>query len=284
MMSAAPMNRRIVLARRPQGAPTADDFRLEELPLPTAGPGEVLLRTLYLSLDPYMRGRMNAGPSYAPPVEIGGVMVGATVSEVVESASPGLQPGDIVSAYSGWQEYAVAKASSVPKLDSGVNPVTYALGVLGMPGMTAYTGLLNIGQPKPGETIVVAAAAGAVGSVVGQIGKLKGCRVVGIAGGKEKCEFVRDQLGFDACVDHRSPAFAQDLQAACSSGIDVYFENVGGAVFQAVLPLLNPFARIPVCGLIAQYSAGETPAGPDRTPALMASIVIKRLTFRGFIV
>ena len=277
-------NRRIVLAARPKGDPKDTDFRLEEAEIPKPGEGQVLLRTLYLSLDPYMRGRMNAGPSYAPPVEVGGVMVGATVSEVVESASPELQSGDIVAAYSGWQEYAVAKAAHVPKLDPGLSPVTYALGVLGMPGMTAYTGLLNIGQPKPGETVVVAAASGAVGSVVGQIAKIKGCRVVGIAGGKEKCEFVRGQLGFDACVDHRSPAFAQDLQAACSSGIDVYFENVGGAVFQAVLPLLNPFARIPVCGLIAQYSAGETPAGPDRTPALTASILIKRLTFRGFIV
>jgi NADPH-dependent curcumin reductase CurA len=217
-------------------------------------------------------------------VEIGAVMVGRTISEVIESKSPHLQRGDLVIADSGWQEYAVAKASSVSKLDASIQPVTYALGVLGMPGLTAYAGLLNIGQPKPGETLVVAAAAGAVGSVVGQIGKIKECRVIGIAGGREKCEFVRNQLHFDACIDHRSATFSSELQAACPSGIDVYFENVGGAVFQAVLPMLNPFARIPVCGLIAQYNATEAPPGPDRTPSLMLSILTKRLTFRGFIV
>jgi NADPH-dependent curcumin reductase CurA len=282
MPSAA--NRRVVLAARPKGEPKDTDFRLEEGNIPEPGEGQALLRTLYLSLDPYMRGRMNSGPSYAAPVEIDGVMEGGTVSEVVESRSPDLKPGDIVLGYSGWQEYAVAKASSVQKLDPALTPVSYALGVLGMPGMTAYTGLLNIGQPKPGETVVVAAAAGAVGSVVGQIAKIEGCRAVGVAGGKDKCDFVRGELGFDAGVDHRSPAFAQDLKAACPNGIDVYFENVGGAVFQAVLPLLNPFARIPVCGLIAHYNATEAPSGPDRTPMLLAAILTKRLTFRGFIV
>jgi NADPH-dependent curcumin reductase CurA len=277
-------NRRIVLAARPSGEPRDTDFRLEETAIAEPREGQILLRTLYLSLDPYMRGRMNEGPSYAPPVEIGEVMVGATLSEVAESKSPAFKRGDIVLANSGWQEYATATADSVSKLDSGTRPVSYALGVLGMPGMTAYTGLLNIGQPKPGETVVVAAAAGAVGSVVGQIAKIKGCRVAGIAGGKEKCEFVREQLGFDACVDHRSTTFAQDLQGVCSSGIDVYFENVGGAVFDAVLPLLNPFARIPVCGLISRYNASDAPTGPDLTPELMRTILVKRLTFRGFIV
>jgi NADPH-dependent curcumin reductase CurA len=257
---------------------------MEEVEIPTPREGQVLLRTLYMSLDPYMRGRMNAARSYAPPVEIDAVMEGGTVGEVIESKSPDLRAGDIVSSYSGWQEYALAKAAGLQKLDPASAPVSYALGVLGMPGMTAYTGLLNIGQPKPGETVVVAAAAGAVGSVVGQIAKIKECRAVGIAGGKEKCDFVRDELGFDVCLDHRSPTFAEDLKTASPMGIDVYFENVGGAVTAAVLPLLNPFARVPVCGLIAHYSATEAPAGPDRTPMMMAAILIKRLTFRGFIV
>ncbi len=277
-------NRRIVLASRPNGEPLADNFRMEEAGIPSAGDGEVLLRTLYLSLDPYMRGRMNAGPSYAPPVEIGQVMEGATVSQVVESKADALRAGDLVLGYCGWQEYAVAPAKGIRKLDPGLKPVSAALGVLGMPGLTAYTGLLNIGQPKAGETVVVAAAAGAVGSVVGQIAKIKGCRAVGVAGGREKCDFVRGELGFDTCVDHRSPTFVGDLQAACPSGIDVYFENVGGAVAEAVVPLLNPFARIPVCGLIAHYNATGLPEGPNRVPILMAAILIKRLTFRGFIV
>jgi NADPH-dependent curcumin reductase len=277
-------NRRVVLAARPKGEPKDSDFRMEQAEVPSPGDGQVLLRTLYLSLDPYMRGRMNAGPSYAAPVEINGVMEGGTVSEVVESKWSLLSAGDIVLSYSGWQEYAVAKPGGLRKLDPSLAPVSYAVGVLGMPGMTAYTGLLNIGQPKQGETVVVAAAAGAVGSVVGQIAKIKGCRAVGVAGGQEKCDFVRDELGFDACVDHRSSTFAQDLKAACPKGIDVYFENVGGEVLQAVMPLLNLFARIPVCGLIAYYNATEAPAGPDRTPMMMGAVLTKRLTFRGFIV
>ena len=220
-----------------------------DLPLP--GEGQVLLRTIYLSLDPYMRGRMNAGPSYAAPVEIGQVMEGGTVSAVVESRSPDFAPGDIVLGYTGWQEYAVAAAGSLQKLDPARAPISTALGVMGMPGLTAYTGLLNIGQPKPGETVVVAAASGAVGSVVGQIAKIKGCRAVGIAGGKQKCDFVVNELGFDACVDRHSAPFPQDLKAACPEGVDVYFENVGGRVLNAVLPLMNRFGRVPVCGLIA---------------------------------
>ena len=257
---------------------------MEETDVPSPGDGEVLLRTLYLSLDPYMRGRMNEGPSYAPSVAVDDVMEGGTVSEVVESKSPKFRAGDTVLAYSGWQEYAVAKADSLRKLDPNLAPVSYALGVLGMPGMTAYTGLLNIGRPKEEETVVVAAAGGAVGSVVGQIAKIKGCRAVGIAGGKEKCDFVIKEFGFDACVDHRSPTFAQELKVACPKGIDVYFENVGGEVLKTVMPLLNLFARVPVCGLIAHYNATEAPAGPDRTPMMMAAIVTRRLTFRGFIV
>jgi len=277
-------NRRIVLAARPQGEPRDEDFRLEAVNLVSPGPDQVLLRTIYLSLDPYMRGRMNAGPSYAPPVEVGQVMEGGTISAVVESRSPALVAGDIVLGYTGWQEYAVASADSLRKLDPARAPISTALGVLGMPGLTAYTGLLNIGQPKPGETVVVAAASGAVGSVVGQIAKIKGCRAVGIAGGKRKCDFVVQELGFDACVDHHNAPFPQDLKAACPNGVDVYFENVGGRVLNAVLPLMNPFGRVPVCGLIAQYNSTGLSPGIDRIPQLMGAILVKRLTFRGFIV
>jgi NADPH-dependent curcumin reductase CurA len=278
------VNRRVVLAARPTGEPKDSDFRLEETDGPSPADGHVLLRTLYLSLDPYMRGRMNAGPSYAPPVEIGEVMEGATVSRVIESKSPAWRAGDVVLSRSGWQEYSTAEAGEIEKIDASLAPISTALGVLGMPGLTAYTGLLNIGQPRAGETVVVAAAAGAVGSVVGQIAKIRGCRAVGVAGGKQKCDFVTGELGFDACVDHRSDTFAEELKAACPKGIDVYFENVGGPVFQAVLPLLNPFARVPVCGLIAHYNATGLPPGPDRTPLLMAAILTKRLVLRGFIV
>jgi NADPH-dependent curcumin reductase CurA len=278
------VNRRIVLAARPEGDPKDSDFRIEEVDIPSPGDTQVLLRNLYLSLDPYMRGRMNAGPSYAAPVELNGVMEGGTVSEVVESKSPSLNAGDIVLSYTGWQEYAVVPANMVRKVDLNVAPVSTALGVLGMPGMTAYTGLLNIGQPKEGETVVVAAAAGAVGSAVGQIAKIKGCRAVGIAGGPKKCDYVRSELGFDACIDHRSASFADELKAACPNGVDVYFENVGGVVLKAVVPLLNNFARVPVCGLIAQYNMSALPSGPDWSPVLMASALIKRLTIRGFIV
>ena len=277
-------NRRIVLAARPTGEPKDSDFRLEETEIPRSGPGEMLLRTIHLSLDPYMRGRMSAAKSYAKPVEIGEVMTGGTVSEVVESNNPAFRQGDVVFGYSGWQEYAVTNGQGYRKLDSKAAPISTALGVLGMPGMTAYTGLLNIGQPKPGETVVVAAASGAVGSVVGQIAKIKGCRAVGIAGGKEKCDFVVKELGFDACVDHRRDDLEAVLQEACPKGIDVYFENVGGRVFEAVLPLLNPFSRVPVCGLIAQYNATELPPGPNKLPLLMRAVLSSRILLRGFIV
>jgi hypothetical protein len=277
-------NRQVLLATRPSGEPTPDNFKLVETEAPKPGPGQMLLRTIYLSLDPYMRGRMNVGPSYAKAVEVGEVMEGRAVAEVVESNLPGYQAGDVVLAPTGWQEYALSDGKEVRKLDPSHGPASYALGVLGMPGLTAYTGLLNIGQPKPGETVVVAAASGAVGSVVGQIAKIKGCRAVGIAGGEKKCRYVKDELCFDACLDHRDHALPDRLKEACPSGIDIYFENVGGKVFDAVLPLLNNFARVPVCGLIAQYNATEPPPGPDRVPALMLATLVKRLTFRGFIV
>ncbi|MGE5296082.1 MAG: NADP-dependent oxidoreductase, partial [Solirubrobacterales bacterium] len=258
-------------------------FKLVETAVPEAGPGQMLLHTVYLSLDPYMRGRMNAGASYVQPVEVGEVMEGSAVCVVMTSNLPHYMAGDIVVAGTGWQEYSLSDGEGVQKVDAALGPISYALGVLGMPGLTAYSGLLNVGKPQPGETLVVAAASVAVGSVVGQIAKVKGCRVIGIAGGEQKCRFVREELGFDGCLDHRQPNLAERLQAACPNGIDIYFENVGGAVFDAVLPLLNNFARIPVCGLIAHYNATELPAGPDRVPLLMRNILAKRLTFRGFI-
>jgi NADPH-dependent curcumin reductase CurA len=277
-------NRQILLASRPVGEPKPGDFSLVETPIPTPGPGQALLRTLWLSLDPYMRGRMNDSKSYAKPVGLGEVMVGGTVARVEDSNLPGFQPGDIVEGRTGWQDFALTDGEGLRKVDPSLAPISTALGVLGMPGMTAYTGLLNIGQPKPGETVVVAAASGAVGSLVGQIARLKGARAVGLAGGRDKCDYVTGALGFDACLDHRSPTLKADLAAACPDGIDVYFENVGGAVWDAVVPLLNPFARIPVCGLIAHYNATSLPEGPNMVPALMRSVLSNRLTIRGFIV
>jgi NADPH-dependent curcumin reductase len=273
------MNRQIVLKSRPEAMPGLDNFALIESPVPERGEGEVLIRTLYLSLDPYMRGRMSAAKSYAKPVEVGATMVGGTVGEVVASENQKFAVGDVVLASGGWQDYAVSNGTNLRKLDPTVAPVSTALGVLGMPGMTAYFGLLEIGHPKPGETVVVAAASGAVGSVVGQIAKIRGCRAVGIAGGADKCRFVADALGFDACVDHRASDFRDALAAACPAGIDVYFENVGGAVQQTVWPLLNDFARVPVCGLIAQYNLATPMPGPD-----MFTVLRKRLTLRGFLV
>ncbi len=275
---AAEVNRQIVLKSRPEGAPNLDNFELVQSPVPEPADGEVLMRTRFLSLDPYMRGRMSAAKSYAKPVDVGAPMVGGTVSEITSSRHPRFAAGDIVLAYSGWQDYARSNGIGLRKLDPAAAPVTTALGVLGMPGMTAYAGLLEIGQPKPGETVAVAAASGAVGTVVGQIAKIKGCRAIGIAGGPDKCRYVVEELGFDACIDHRIADFTRRLEAACPAGIDVYFENVGGAVQQAVWPLLNDFARIPVCGLIAQYNLPPAP-GPD-----LFSVLRKRLTVRGFIV
>jgi len=275
--------KRIVLAARPQGEPTAANFRLEDYTPPTPGAGEVLLRTIWLSLDPYMRGRMSDGPSYAQPVPIGGVMEGGTVSEVSSSNNPAFNKGDIVLSRAGWQTHALSDGKGLAKIDPTIAPVSTAVGVLGMPGMTAYTGLLDIGKPQAGETVVVAAASGAVGSAVGQIAKIKGARAVGIAGGKDKCDYVRGELGFDECLDHRDPDLAAKLKEACPKGIDVYFENVGGDVFEAVFPLLNAFARVPVCGLIAHYNDTEVKP-PKWAAAMMRNVLTKRLTFRGFIV
>jgi NADPH-dependent curcumin reductase len=281
---AADVNRRIVLAARPQGRPTTENFRLEEAPVPEPGPGQMLCRTIYLSLDPYMRGRISDAPSYTQPVQVGEVTVGGIVAQVVRSNSQGFAPGDFVVGYGGWQECAVFGAGEARKVDSSVAPISTALGVLGMPGQTAYVGLREIGRPKAGETLAVAAASGPVGSMVGQIANIRGCRVVGIAGSKAKCGYVSRQLGFDACLDHHAPDFEDALRAACPDGIDVYWENVGGRVFEAVLPLLNEFARVPVCGLVAWYNATELPPGADRTPLLFRNILTKRLTIRGFIV
>jgi hypothetical protein len=275
--------KRIVLASRPVGEPKPSDFRTEETPIPTPGAGEVLLRTIWLSLDPYMRGRMNDGPSYATPVPVGGVMEAGTVNEVIASNHPDFAKGDIVLARAGWQTHAISDGKGLSKIDPKLAPISTAVGVLGMPGMTAYTGLLDIGKPQAGETVVVAAASGAVGSAVGQIAKIKGARAVGIAGGKDKCDFVKNELGFDECLDHRDANLAAKLKEACPKGIDVYFENVGGAVFEAVFPLLNNFARVPVCGLIAHYNDRQ-PAAPKWAGAMMFAVLTKRLNIRGFIV
>jgi NADPH-dependent curcumin reductase CurA len=281
----AARNLQIRLASRPSGEPTLDNFQRLEADIPAVSEGQVLLRAIYLSLDPYMRGRMNAGKSYAAPVEVGSVMEGRAIASVVDSKLAGYKSGDIVFNPShGWQEYAVSDGKGLRRIEPSQGPISYALGVLGMPGLTAYTGLKNIGQPKPGETLVVAAASGAVGSLVGQIGRIWGCRVIGIAGGAAKCQYVRNELGFDECLDHREPNLPDRLRSACPEGIDIYFENVGGHVLDAVLPLLNNFARIPVCGLIAHYNATELPAGPNRVPQLLQQVLVKRLTFRGFIV
>ena len=276
-------NKQILLASRPEGEPKPANFKSAESELREPGDGEMLLKTLWLSLDPYMRGRMSATKSYAKPVEPGEVMVGGTVSEVATSKHKDYKPGDVVLSYDGWQQYALSKGMGLRKLDAKQAPVQTALGVLGMPGMTAYTGLLTIGQPKPKETVVVAAAAGPVGSVVGQIAKIKGARAVGIAGGKEKCDYVKNELGFDDCLDHRDPDLAAKLKQACPKGIDVYFENVGGAVFEAVFPLLNAFARVPVCGLIAQYNDTEAKV-PKWASSMMRAVLTNRMTIRGFIV
>jgi hypothetical protein len=277
-------NRQIVLVSRPQGEPAPENFKLVETPIPAIGEGQILLKTKYLSLDPYMRGRMSDARSYVPPFAVGEPLGGGTVSEVVASDNPKFAVGDLVLAFGGWQDYAVSDGKGLRKLDLALAPISTALGVLGMPGLTAYTGLSNIGQPKEGETLVVAAAAGPVGSAVGQIAKIKGCRVVGIAGGAEKTNYLTKELGFDAAIDHRSPTLKDQLKAACPHGIDIYFENVGGAVWDAVFPLLNTFARVPICGLVATYNATSVPEGPDRLPGLMRATLTKRLRIQGFIV
>ncbi|QMW65153.1 NADP-dependent oxidoreductase [Mumia sp. ZJ1417] len=280
---ASESNLTVRLASRPHGEPTAENFALALESTPSPGENEVLLRTIYLSLDPYMRGRMSEAESYAEPVPVGGVMEGGTVCEVIASKTDMVDVGDIVLAHTGWQQYAVASDKAVRRLDPTRAPISTALGVLGMPGFTAYAGLLLIGAPRPSETVVVAAAAGPVGSAVGQIAQLKGARAVGIAGGPEKVAYVKNELGFEVALDHTAPDFVDSLAAATPEGIDVYFENVGGKVFDAVLPRMNEFGRIPVCGLVSQYNATSLPDGPDRVPMLMSRILTKSLTVRGFI-
>ena len=273
---------RIVLAQRPHGEPTDDDLVVQTDTLPEPGPGEVALETLYLSLDPYMRGRMSDAKSYAKPVGVGETMVGQTVSRVIACPGGEFETGDVVLGNGGWATASVEDAGTLRRLDPDAAPLSTALGVLGMPGFTAYAGLREIGRPTPGETVVVAAATGPVGSAVGQIAKAWGARAVGIAGGPEKCAKVRE-LGFDAAVDHRADDFRNLLRAATPDGVDVYFENVGGKVFQAVLPLMNTFGRIPVCGVVSGYNATSLPEGPDRTGVVLNTILRSSLTVRGFI-
>ena len=278
------VNRRVVLAARPRGLPTPQDFRLDQSDVPTPGEGQVLLRTLYLSLDPYMRQVMNeVGPVYAASVRLGEPMPGGTVNRVVASSHPQFRIGDLVLGNAGWQDYALSNGEDLMPLGEMAQP-SRALGVLGMPAFTAYVGLLDIGRPAPGGTVVVAAATGAVGAVVGQIAKLKGARVVGIAGGPDKCRHAVEELGFDACLDRHAPQLAGQLAAACPNGIDVYFENVGGAVFDAVLPLLNIGARVPVCGAIAHYNDEALPPGPNRLPLLITMLVQKRIRMQGVVI
>ena len=277
-------NRQIKLASRPYGAPTADNFELTTGDIPTPNDSQMLLRTIYLSLDPYMRGRMSDAKSYADPLKVGDVMLGGTVAQVVESNIEKFAVGDLVVSNSGWQDYSVSDGEGVLKLDKNMVHPSYGLGVLGMPGFTGYMGLTDIGKPKKGETLVVAAATGPVGATVGQTGNQYELRTVGIAGGKEKCDFAVNELGFDICIDHKADDFAEQLKAACPDGIDIYYENVGGKVFDAVLPLLNAHARIPLCGLVSQYNATELPDGKDRLGMLMGNILSKRLTVKGFII
>ncbi len=284
MSQSVSTNRRIVLAARPHGEPTDADFRLETAAVEAPGPGQVLLRTVFLSLDPYMRGRMSDAPSYATPVQIGETMVGGTVCRVEASNNPDFAPGDWVLAQTGWQDYALSDGKELLNLGKSPKNPSYALGVTGMPGFTAYMGLMDIGQPKAGETVAVAAATGAVGAIVGQVAKLQGCTVVGIAGGPEKCRYAVEELGFDVCLDHKAPDLTARLAQAVPQGIDVYFENVGGAVFDAVLPRLNPRSRVPVCGLISAYNATSLPDGPDRLPLLMRAILTRRIKMQGFII
>jgi len=271
-------NRQIILESRPRGKVEASNFRMVEAGVPPVKEGEVLTRVRWLSLDPYMRGRMDEGPSYVAPQPLGEVMGGGTVAEVLESRHPALRAGDLVVGMAGWQEYQVAGGGTLRKIDTSVAPASAYLGCLGMPGVTAWYGLGTIGKPKPGETVVVSAAAGAVGSVVGQLAKIAGCRAVGIAGGPAKCEHVVRQLGFDACVDYKAPTFREDLRAATPKRIDVVFENVGGAVLEAALARMNPFGRMAICGLIAGYDGQELALRNPR------AILVNRLLVQGFIV
>lgn len=269
------LNKQVLFRSRPAGLPAESDFEAVETDIPSPRDREVLRRTIYLSVDPYMRGRMNPGKSYAPSMQPGQVMVGATVSEVVESKDERFRPGDFVLGYDGWQSYAASEAKGLRKLDPAQAPISYALGVLGMPGLTAYVGLLDIGRPRAGETVVVSAAAGAVGSIAGQIAKINGCRVVGTAGSDEKCDVVTGELGFDACVNYKKEGFASALKGACPNGIDVYVDNVGGAVLDAVLRFINVRARIALIGLISQYNQPRLPPGPNLNPLLVNRALVQ---------
>ena len=277
-------NERIVLVSRPKGEPKDENFRLEKVDIPTLNDGQILLKTMYISLDPYMRGRMSDGPSYAAPVALGDVMVAGTISQVVESKNVKFQVGEWIFSGNGWQQYAVVEEDQCKSLGMHPEMPSWALGILGMPGFTAYMGLLDIGQPKDGETLVVAAATGPVGTTVGQIAKLKGCRTVGIAGGEEKCRYAVETLGFDQCINHYDADFAQQLKDAVPNGIDIYFENVGGKVFDAVLPLLNTAARVPVCGVVSQYNHQDLLHNNDRLPTFMMDLIKKRIRVQGFII
>lgn len=275
-------NRQVILEARPSGMPSADDFALIETQIPEPADGQILTRNLLLSLDPYMRGIMNAGESYQHPVAIGKVMHGHTISQVVTSRAEGFVAGDIVFGAGHWQDYALQSMRSVVpprKVDLTLAPAAAWLGPMGLPGWTTYVGLFDFAMPKAGETLVVSAAAGAVGSLLGQLAKRQGLRVVGIAGGASKCAYAVDELGFDACVDYKAHHFAGALAEACPNGIDIDFENAGGAVLEAIWPLLNAGARVVVCGLIAQYNATAPVPGPDLTRLLM-----RRIAMRGFII
>jgi len=283
---------RIVLASRPTGAPVPENFRLETLPLPSPGAGEFLVRVIWLSLDPYMRGRMDDSKSYAAAVPLGGVMEAGAVGEVIQSNTPAFKVGDFVNGAFGWQTHAISDGEMVRKLDPADAPISTSVGVLGMPGLTAFVGLNDHGRPKAGETLVVGAATGAVGSVVGQLGKAYGLRVVGVAGGADKCSYAVNELGFDACIDHRAARDARalrgELAAACPDGVDIYFENVAGKTLEAVIPLMNVHGRIPLCGMISWYNGGALGSGvtdgPNLLPMVWRSILVNRLSVRGFII
>lgn len=277
----ATANKQILLAARPAGFPRESDFRLVESPMPQPAEGEVLLRVTYVSVDPYMRGRMRDVVSYAEPVKIGEVMTGGAVAEVVESRNPVYQAGDIVEGMLGWQQYAVSSGAELRKIDPSLAPVSTALGVLGMPGLTAYFGLLDICDPRPGETVVVSGAAGAVGTLVGQIAKIRGCRVVGVAGSDEKVRYLLNDLGFDAAFNYKTTSdYLKKLAGLCPDGIDVYFDNVGGAITDAVLMLINIKARVSICGQISQYNLEK----PERGPRLLWTLIVKRARMEGFLV
>lgn len=274
-------NREILLASRPKGMPTSDNFQFAETDVPRLEDGHLLVRTLYISVDPYMRGRMNDVKSYVPPFQVGAVISGGAVGQVVESKNPNFAAGDIVSGTFNWALYTVSDGRGVYKVNPGLAPITTALGVLGMPGLTAYFGLLDIGKPQPGETVVVSGAAGAVGIAVGQIAKIRGCRVVGIAGSEDKVRVLTEELGFDAAVNYKTEgSLRKALHEACRGGVDVYFDNVGGDVTDAVMPLLNDNARIPLCGQISLYNMDK----PDVGPRNMSYVVIHRALIKGFIV